>query len=528
MQNNDWRKKKAQEMNFFAEYGDVNRYEILEVIGKGSYGLVCSAKDKQTGEKVAIKKIHNIFEHTSDAARILREIKLLRLLRHPDIVEIKHIMLPPSKKDFKDIYVVFELMESDLHQVIKANDDLTREHYQFFLYQMLRALKYIHTANVYHRDLKPKNVLANANCKLKICDFGLARVAFSDAPTTVFWTDYVATRWYRAPELCGSFYSKVRNDKARKYLTCMRKKQPASFSQKFPKADPLALQLLRRLLAFDPKDRPSAEEALADPYFNGLAKVEREPSCQPIPKVEFEFERRRVTKEDIKELIFQEVLEYHPQLLKEYCGTQRPIFLHLSAIDQFREQITQLEENGNKSGVAPIQRKHASLPRSTVVHSASIPSKDHRHETSSSTKHVVDGSWNEQIRGVHASIAGKHSTTVRPAMSCDSKSSLVMNDPKSLAPSYPWQPNITHFQNHAVDFQNPPFRGSLLDATGPAQYMPVATPSIDSRSGQLYLYLHQRVTAEVAPRDRGTVQAISASYGPVPAAPYSMPGVYRT
>ncbi|RRT80154.1 hypothetical protein B296_00011807 [Ensete ventricosum] len=73
-------------------------------------------------------------------------------------------------------------MESDLHQVIKANDDLTREHYQFFLYQLLRALKYIHTANVYHRDLKPKNILANQ--------------------------DYVATRWYRAPELCGSFFSK--------------------------------------------------------------------------------------------------------------------------------------------------------------------------------------------------------------------------------------------------------------------------------------------------------------------------------
>ncbi|KAK7261863.1 hypothetical protein RIF29_28186 [Crotalaria pallida] len=104
---------------------------------------------------------------------------------------------------------LFELMESDLHQVIKANDDLTCEHHQFFLYQMLRALKYMHTANVYHRDLKPKNILANANCKLKICDFGLARVAFNDAPTTIFWTDYVATRWYRAPELCGSFSSKV-------------------------------------------------------------------------------------------------------------------------------------------------------------------------------------------------------------------------------------------------------------------------------------------------------------------------------
>lgn len=214
-----------KEVEFFTEYGDANRYKILEVVGKGSYGVVCSAIDTHTGGKVAIKKIHDIFEHISDAIRILREVKLLRLLRHPDIVEIKRIMLPPSKREFKDIYVVFELMESDLHQVIKANDDLTREHHQFFLYQMLRAMKYMHTglfpfilwpwyalllhccnflnfctklllkwslcvvaANVYHRDLKPKNILANANCKLKVCDFGLARVAFSDAPTTTFWT----------------------------------------------------------------------------------------------------------------------------------------------------------------------------------------------------------------------------------------------------------------------------------------------------------------------------------------------------
>ncbi|KAG9132068.1 hypothetical protein Leryth_022514 [Lithospermum erythrorhizon] len=415
-------------MEFFSEYGDANRYKILEVIGKGSYGVVCSAIDTHTGEKVAIKKIHDIFEHISDAARILREIKLLRLLRHPDIVEIKHIMLPSSGRDFKDIYVVFELMESDLHQVIKANDDLTREHYQFFLYQLLRGLKYIHSANVFHRDLKPKNILANANCKLKICDFGLARVAFNDTPTTVFWTDYVATRWYRAPELCGSFFSKytpaidiwsigcifaevltgkpifpgknvvhqldlmtdllgtpsidtisqVRNDKARKYLMSMRKKQPVSFGKKFPNVDPLAVKLLERLLAFDPKDRPSAEEALADPYFKGVAKVEREPSCQPISKMEFEFERRRVAKEDLRELIFREILEYHPQLLKDYMnGIERTNFLYPSAVDQFRKQFTHLEENiGKPSPVLPLNRKHVSLPRSTVVHSNNVQAKD--------------------------------------------------------------------------------------------------------------------------------------------------------
>ncbi|XP_044481080.1 mitogen-activated protein kinase 19-like [Mangifera indica] len=456
-------KKELKVKDFFTEYGDANRYKILEVIGKGSYGVVCAAIDTHSGEKVAIKKIHDVFEHISDAIRILREVKLLRLLRHPDIVEIKRIMLPPSKREFKDIYVVFELMESDLHQVIKANDDLTCEHHQFFLYQMLRALKYMHTASVYHRDLKPKNILANANCKLKVCDFGLARVAFSDTPTTVFWTDYVATRWYRAPELCGSFFSKytpaidiwgigcifaeiltgkplfpgksvvhqldlitdllgtpspetiagVRNDKARKYLTEMRKKPPVPFAQKFPKVDPSALRLLQRLIAFDPKDRPTAGEALADPYFKGLSKIEREPSCQPIAKLEFEFERRRVTKEDIRELLYREILEYHPQLLKDYLnGTEGTNFFYPSAIDQFRKQFAYLEENSGRSGpVIPPERKHVSLPRSTV-HSSTIP-PNIQQNAASTENHQMTNEASRNFRVTDA-MSGMQSKVLRP------------------------------------------------------------------------------------------------------------------
>ncbi|KAK1437674.1 hypothetical protein QVD17_03470 [Tagetes erecta] len=431
---------------FFTEYGEASLYEIQEVVGKGSYGVVAAAVDTHTGEKVAIKKINDVFEHVSDATRILREIKLLRLLRHPDIVEIKHIMLPPCRREFKDIYVVFELMESDLDEVIKVNDDLTPEHHQFFLYQLLRALKYIHTAHVFHRDLKPKNILANADCKLKICDFGLARASFDDTPSAVFWTDYVATRWYRAPELCGSFFSKytpaidiwsigcifaemitgkplfpgrnvahqldlvtdllgspsaetiarIRNDKARRYLLSMPKKTPIPLSQKFSNADPLALRLLEKLIAFDPADRISAEEiSITDPYFYGLANLESEPSKQPISKLEFEFERRRLTKNDVRELIYREILEYHPQMLQEYLhGEEHISFMYPSGIERFKQQFADLEEQeGNERKSSPLQRHYTSLPRERIcvpIEEAVDEINDFERRTNAAIAHTLE------------------------------------------------------------------------------------------------------------------------------------------
>ncbi|GFH32074.1 mitogen-activated protein kinase, partial [Haematococcus lacustris] len=265
----------------FSGNSESKRYTVQEVIGKGSYGVVCGAIDNLTGERVAIKKITNVFDNVADATRILREIKLLRLLKHADVVDVKHILLPSDPQSFKDVYVVFERMESDLHIVIESNDDLTHDHH-------------------------------------KICDFGLARPFIPDnAMSPVFWTDYVATRWYRAPELCGCFYGRysqavdiwsvgcifaevllgrplfrgsdavsqlqlitdllgkpppavidrISNVKARTFLAALPPKQPRNLADKFPSAHPAALALLRRLLSFDPLDRPTAAQALEDPYF---------------------------------------------------------------------------------------------------------------------------------------------------------------------------------------------------------------------------------------------------------------------
>lgn len=111
--------------------------------------------------------------------------------------------------------VIQELMETDMHRVIRTQD-LSDDHAQYFIYQTLRALKALHSADVIHRDLKPSNLLLNANCDLKVCDFGLARSVKTAEPSgteTGFMTEYVATRWYRAPEIMLTFkqYTKVRH-----------------------------------------------------------------------------------------------------------------------------------------------------------------------------------------------------------------------------------------------------------------------------------------------------------------------------
>ena len=148
---------------------------------------------------MAIKKIPRAFDDIVDAKRILREIKLLQHLQHENVMGIIDILKPRSFESFEDVYIVSDLMETDLHRIIYSRQDLTDDHVQYFIYQVLRAVKYIHSAKVLHRDLKPSNLLLNSNCDLKVCDFGLARGI--DDRTSQDLTEYVVTRWYRAPEI---------------------------------------------------------------------------------------------------------------------------------------------------------------------------------------------------------------------------------------------------------------------------------------------------------------------------------------
>uniref|UniRef100_A0A0D3GCZ7 Mitogen-activated protein kinase n=1 Tax=Oryza barthii TaxID=65489 RepID=A0A0D3GCZ7_9ORYZ len=323
-------------------------------IGKGAYGIVCSALNSETGEQVAIKKIANAFDNKIDAKRTLREIKLLRHMDHENIVAIRDIIPPPQRNSFNDVYIAYELMDTDLHQIIRSNQALSEEHCQYFLYQILRGLKYIHSANVLHRDLKPSNLLLNANCDLKICDFGLARTTSE----TDFMTEYVVTRWYRAPELLlnsseytaaidvwsvGCIFMELMdrkplfpgrdhvhqlrllmeligtpneadldfvNENARRYIRQLPRHARQSFPEKFPHVHPLAIDLVEKMLTFDPRQRITVEGALAHPYLASLHDISDEPVCSS--PFSFDFEQHALSEEQMKDLIYQEGLAFNP------------------------------------------------------------------------------------------------------------------------------------------------------------------------------------------------------------------------
>ena len=117
------------------------------------------------------------------------------------ILKIHEIMLPSDRSGFNELYVVSDYLESDLHDIIRINDKISLGHKQYFMYQLLRGLKYIHSAGIIHRDIKPQNLLINKDLDLKICDFGLATVKTEKINKNYDLTDYVVTRWFRAPEL---------------------------------------------------------------------------------------------------------------------------------------------------------------------------------------------------------------------------------------------------------------------------------------------------------------------------------------
>lgn len=288
----------------------MERYQKLEKIGEGTYGVVHKAKDKQTGEIIALKKIRLEAEDEGIPSTAIREISLLKELQHPNIVRLYDVVHTERK-----LTLVFEYLDQDLKKYLDQREGgLDPPYIKSFLWQLLRGVAFCHQHRVLHRDLKPQNLLINREGELKLADFGLAR-AFGIPVRS--YTHEVVTLWYRAPDvLMGSrkystpvdiwsigcifaemvtgrplFAGTSEDDQLDRLFRALgtpdetmypgilelpeykppgvRYQAPSSYEHLVPglATDPQGMDLLQQMLCYDPQMRISAQSAMQHPYF---------------------------------------------------------------------------------------------------------------------------------------------------------------------------------------------------------------------------------------------------------------------
>ncbi|KAM9844984.1 serine/threonine-protein kinase MAK-like [Aulostomus maculatus] len=285
----------------------MNRYSMLKQLGDGTYGSVFLGKSNETGELVAIKRMKRKF-YSWDECLNLKEVKSLRKLNHANVVRLKEVV-----RENDNLYFIFEYMKENLYQLMKDRDKMFSENEtRNILFQVLSGLAFVHKHGYFHRDMKPENLLCMGPELIKIADFGLAREIRSRPP----YTDYVSTRWYRAPEvllksdsysspidiwavgcimaelytfrplfpgnsevdeifkICQVLGALKKSDWPQGYIlaTSMNlrfpKSAPTCFKSLIPNASDEAITLMKDMLQWDPEKRPSAAQALRYPYFH--------------------------------------------------------------------------------------------------------------------------------------------------------------------------------------------------------------------------------------------------------------------
>ena len=172
----------------------MNKYEVLGGVGEGAYSVVLKCRNKETSDVVAVKKFKESEDDEVVRKTTLREVKILRMLKHDNIVTLREAFRRKGR-----LYLVFEYVDRTLLEVLEANSSGTDPALVIkYIYQLVKAIDWCHSNDVIHRDIKPENLLVSLDNTLKLCDFGFARTMPQRGAAL---TDYVATRWYRAPEL---------------------------------------------------------------------------------------------------------------------------------------------------------------------------------------------------------------------------------------------------------------------------------------------------------------------------------------
>ncbi|XP_074512291.1 uncharacterized protein cdk12 isoform X4 [Sebastes fasciatus] len=311
----------------------VDKFDIIGIIGEGTYGQVYKAKDKDTGELVALKKVRLDNEKEGFPITAIREIKILRQLKHRSVVNMKEIVTDKQdaldfKKDRGAFYLVFEYMDHDLMGLLESGlVQFSHEHVRSFMRQLMEGLDYCHKNNFLHRDIKCSNILLNNRGQIKLADFGLARLYNSEESRP--YTNKVITLWYRPPELllgeeryspaidvwsCGCILGELFTKKpifqANQELlqlelisrlcgspcpaawpdviklplfnTMKPKKQyRRRLREEFAFLPPPALDLLDRMLTLDPARRCSSETALSSDFLSNVEPSKMAPPDLP-------------------------------------------------------------------------------------------------------------------------------------------------------------------------------------------------------------------------------------------------------
>ncbi|KAM9350549.1 mitogen-activated protein kinase 14A [Symphorus nematophorus] len=328
------------------------RYTALRAVGSGAYGTVCSAIDQKTKEKVAIKKLYRPFQSLTHAKRAYRELRLLRHIQHENVICLLDVFTPDSMLEkFQTFYIVMPFVAQDLGHIMKKRR-LTDRIISYLFYQLLRGLKYIHSAGIIHRDLKPGNLAVNENCELKILDFGLARQTESEM------TGYVVTRWYRAPEVIfnwmhysqtvdvwsaacilaemitgqvlfpghdsidqlkkilrltgtpdASLVQRMQSKDAQSYVQGLPPLKKKVFKEVFSAMEDNAVDLLEGMLLLDPETRLTAKQGLAHPFLAEYSDPESEPDSEPYDD---SFESLELAVGEWKSLIHMEIMTFDP------------------------------------------------------------------------------------------------------------------------------------------------------------------------------------------------------------------------
>jgi len=456
----------------------LERYDLIQKLGKGAYGIVWKALDKKYKQIVAVKKVFDAFHNATDAQRTYREVIFLQELNgHENIIRLRNII---KAENNKDLYLVFDHMEADLHHVIRANilEDI---HKQYIVYQLLKGLKYIHSADLIHRDLKPSNILINSDCHIKLADFGLARsVASTAEDTNIKLTDYVATRWYRAPEiLLGSTkYSKavdmwsvgcilgelivgkaifqgtstlnqiekvleligkpkaediesVESPHAATILSSINVTKKKSFQSFFANASETALDFMRKLLVFNPNHRLTIEEALKHKYLEQFSSPEEEIVCDHLIKIPMD-DNTKFSVKEYRDAIYSDIARKKKEQRKKM---QEKYLSQLGVTPEMVEQsklAKQPSQSQSSGGAAPTSQPY--VKQGTTAH---------QRTSSSNQKNVPTGKpgGEEEKNGIAAAEKRNTYAQVRPDSSQGASDILyqkakVQNVKQSSASNY--------------------------------------------------------------------------------------------